>query len=655
MGKINVLQPNVFNMLAAGEVVENPASVVKELVENSLDAGATEIDINVEQGGIRKIQVSDNGIGILKEDMRTAFVPHATSKINSVDDLDSLATLGFRGEALASIASVSEVTLVSASKSQNTSSKLVLSGGNVTYEGSDSRARGTIITVENLFFNTPARLKFLKKPPNEMRAVLDTVRMLVLANPHVSFTLANEDEELLRHECGSLKDAICAVYGVKTVDKMLEVTPSDGTIKVSGYVSATDFTKPNRIYQTIIVNGRAVEDALIQTAVEKAYGDYLMKRAYPMFVLDIVLPFDEVDVNVHPRKSEVRFYDKQKVFGAVYHAVQDAVNASVGKSKLGFNISTDAQSNITSSVSELPDASANTSIDKNADNHADKSDFNVNTGVQARIDTSALYVGKSAPKDLSFALSGGKFGGFRQSSINLFDTDKSATNTDNSANSDLPIVNQNLQNSEVLYHNDAENSEIPDIGVFDGKIIGQIFATYLLVERDDKLYVIDQHAAHERILYDKIAEKCKPEYSQPLLIPYKLSLTGSEEEYIEKILPTLNTLGFEIEHQKYTYFVKAVPSPVADINFGKFFVELFSNMLSENELTLAGLLKEKLCQQACKAAIKGGDVLTRAQIEQVIKNYVDEDGNLPSKCPHGRPAAIALDKRDFEKMFKRIV
>ena len=677
MGKINVLQPNVFNMLAAGEVVECPASVVKELVENSLDAGATEIDITVENGGIRKIQVSDNGIGILKEDMRTAFIPHATSKISEIGDLDSLSTLGFRGEALASIASVSEVTLISASKAQGTASKITLSGGKVMSECADSRSSGTIITVENLFFNTPARLKFLKKPSSEMRLITDTVRTLILSNPQVSFTLCDENGEVLRHEAGSLFDAVCAVYGVKTTDNLLEINvESNGTIRVGGFVSSCNYTKPNRSYQTVIINGRAVTDVTVQTAVERAYGDYLMKRAYPMFVIDIVMPFDEVDVNVHPRKSEVRFYDKQKVFGAVYHAVKDTVNASLGISALGFDVIKSGDKSETASVDDSSKATIDkvykSTISNNAEN-ADKtisvlSDIEIKNETeiksenneredskrteQTKIDTSALYSVSTSPN--IFPYSSGKVTGFKESNALL----TPFLQDDKHDNHKLDYAKTDIFESEAQAENTLNGAEViadEQSNVFDGKILGQIFATYLLVERDEKLYIIDQHATHERILYDKIVEKCKPEYSQPLLIPYKLFLTGSEEEYIERIMPTLKSLGFEIVRENYTYLVKAVPQPVSELNFTKFFGELLADERDENELTLASLLKEKLCQQACKGAIKGGDVLTRAQIAQVIKNYVDENGNLPTNCPHGRPAVIALDKRDLGKMFRRII
>lgn len=614
MGRINVLQPNVFNILAAGEVVESPASVVKELVENSLDAGASEIDVYVEGGGIRKVQVSDNGIGILREDMRAAFMPHATSKISTADDLDSLATLGFRGEALASIASVSEITLISAPKSQAVSTKIALRGGTVIEESEDSRSKGTIITVENLFFNTPARLKFLKKPANEMRAVLDVMRTLILSNPGVSFTLSNEDGDLLRHEAGELVDAVCAVYGAKTVDKLLEIKDCDNAkIKVSGFISSVDFTKPNRTYQTVIINGRAVSDITVQTAVERGYGDALMKRAYPMFILDIIMPFDEVDVNVHPRKSEVRFYDKQSVFGAVYHCVQNTVNASLNKSALGFSVNETNK-----------DISNNASVSEPA---------YVERVEQTAIDTSSLYKKTVAPPAPSF---------YAPKISHAFKEAPSYMNFD------IPLSKPKEDYKE-------EQAEEESEFVFDGKIIGQIFATYLLVERDEKLYIIDQHAAHERILYDSIVKRCKPDYTQSLLIPYKLSLTADEGEYLESIMPALRSLGFEIERTEYVYLVKAVPEPVSEMNLARFFGELISQRCYADEITLAGLLREKLCQQACKGAIKGGEVLTRAQIEQVIRNYSDDNGNLPIKCPHGRPAVIALDRRDFEKMFKRIV
>lgn len=643
MSKINVLEPNVFNMISAGEVVERPSSVVKELVENSIDAGATDISVYVEDGGIRKIQVSDNGIGIEKEDMRKAFLPHATSKLKNIVDLDSLATLGFRGEALASISSVSEVSLTSKSKNQAIASKIVLSGGKVVSECDDSRAEGTSITVENLFFNTPARLKFLKKGASELNYIKDTVRMLILANPSIKITLSNEDGTILSNDGGSLIDAIYSVYGAKTADNLLDIIDNSyGSIKVSGYTSKVDFTKANRTYQTIIVNGRAVEDQTIQTAVERAYSEFLMKRTYPMFVLDILMPFDDVDVNVHPSKTEVRFKDKHAVFSAVYHAVQTTINASLTNATFGFDTSQNQSNNVKNDTKQS---------DFNAfDEH--ESEKNYPKFAQTSIDTSKLFSGKTVPKNY-FGL---EFGSKAKDDALLCEShfstpfDKDFTH---SSNPDSHIDMQAV--SECGDSCDHKSLYDTDYSVFDGKIVGQIFDTYIICERGDTVYLIDQHAAHERILYDRILEKFNVEHKQPLLIPFKLNMTGEECEYFERILSNLEELGFEIGKSGSAYLINAVPEPVAQINFSKFFGDLFANMQSENELTLENLLKDKLCQQACKAAIKGGQSLSRAQIERVIRYYVDDSGNLPAKCPHGRPAVVAFSAKDVEKLFKRIV
>ncbi len=649
MSKINLLEPNVFNMISAGEVVERPSSVVKELVENSIDAGATEVSIYVENGGIRKIQVSDNGIGIEKDDMRNAFLPHATSKLKNIVDLDSLATLGFRGEALASISSVSEVCMVSKSKSSEIASKITLSGDRVTFEGEDSRAEGTIINVENLFFNTPARLKFLKKGASELNYIKDTVRMLILANPSIRISLSDESGLLISNEGGALIDAIYSVYGAKTAGNLLEITDNtQGAIKVSGYTSKIDFTKSNRTYQTIIVNGRAVEDQTIQTAVEKAYSEFLMKRTYPMFVLDILMPFDDVDVNVHPSKTEVRFRDKHAIFSAIYHAVQNTISASLQNVAFGFDIenSTKNVENQAKNTSESPLFDV-TDLPKSKEKPRQ-------TVAQTSIDTSKLFSGKTTPKNyFGFDLQSKKGGDslLKESHFNApFDLDFTHRNDDN------PVYSAEISERNAECENRFDNNtDLAEYAVFDGKIVGQIFDTYIICERGELVYLIDQHAAHERILYDKILDKFSVEHAQPLLIPFKLNMTGEECEYFERILPNLEKLGFEISQSGSAYLVNAVPEPVAQVNFSKFFADLFANMQSESELTLENLLKDKLCQQACKAAIKGGQALSRAQIERVIKYYVDENGNLPTKCPHGRPAVIAFSAKDIEKLFKRIV
>lgn len=646
MGRINILQPGVFNMISAGEVVERPASVVKELVENSIDAGATDISVTVAEGGTRLIRVSDNGTGILKEDMRTAFLPHATSKLAEISDLDTIATLGFRGEALASIASVSRVTMVSHADGAETGCKIVLEAGKVTEESADSRAKGTSVTVEDLFFNTPARLKFLKKASTELGYIADTVEKIVLANPSLRITLESEKGVVLEHAGGDLRDAIASVYPNLDISRFIAVdrTASSG-VRVTGYISEVDYTSPTRSRQTVIVNGRVVSSDTVSAAVDKAYADFLVKRTYPMYVLDVVVPFEEVDVNVHPAKSEVRFRNKNAVFGAVFRAVDEALKGAFCETEHGFAPRT-AASDAAFPVYEQQ------AIDTAA-LYAPQGTYSP----YGEVDTAAPAGGISRadePFDLS-SLRG--FGGVSHTPV---------IRRNNVAQSAVGAYSDELSRglaAEDRYmfafsetdDEDLANSLNNRFRLFDGAVVGQVFDTYLIVERANVVYVIDQHAAHERILFDKLSASLSSEYSQTLLIPHKLRLSGAEGEYFEKMMPVLNGMGFSIEKNAGNFIVYAVPEPVVRMDFNRFLAELFSHMLDDGELKLADLVKEVVCRDACRAAIKGGEHLTKRQIEFVLSNLIDKNGDLPQKCPHGRPAVVALTKRDFEKMFLRIV
>lgn len=647
MGRINLLGPGVFNMISAGEVVERPSSVVKELVENSIDAGATEISVFIEDGGIRRISVSDNGSGILKDDMRAAFLPHATSKLCEIADLDTIATLGFRGEALASIASVSEVTLVSRADGADAARKIRLEAGKVTEESEDSRAKGTSVTVENLFFNTPARLKFLKKASTEQGYVEDAVEKIVLANPSLKITLTSEKGVLLAHDGGNLADAMADVYPHLDMSRFIAVDRvSSSGVRVSGYVSAVDYTAPTRSRQTVIVNGRVVENDTVSAAVDKAYRDYLVKRTFPMYVLDVIVPFDEVDVNVHPAKAEVRFRNKNAVFGAVFRAVDEAIKASFGSEKHGFSpVSTGSadaaatyEQTAIDTAALFGDMPENTFSDRLGAKENPVRDLPFNLGSLRGIGVSRA--GRAAEKRIpSYEIDGAHlYGG-----------------TPADGKDDLYDDAYALSKISEDEDKDFANSSNTRFRLFDGEVVGQVFDTYLIVERADVVYVIDQHAAHERVLYDKLSASLSSEFSQSLLIPYKLRLSGAEEEYFDKIMPALNDMGFAIEKKPGSYLVYAVPEPVVRMNIEKFVAALFENMLDDGELKLTDLLKDVVCRDACRAAIKGGEHLTRRQIEYVLSNLIDEEGNLPQKCPHGRPAVVALTKRDFEKMFMRVV
>lgn len=635
MAKINLLDPSVFNMISAGEVVERPASVVKELVENSIDAGATQIDITIADGGLKRIQVSDNGIGIEKDDIRSAFLPHATSKLSRIRDLETLSTLGFRGEALASISSVSEVTVISKTANDDTASYIYLVGGKVVDERVDSRSNGTTMTVENLFYNTPARLKFMKAPSAEQRAIVSTIEKIVFSNPHISISVNDGKKLIFEHQSGDLKDAICSIWGGETFEKMIPINFEKSGIKVTGYVSSLDFAKATRTWQAYVVNGRAVENRDLTLAIDKAYEGKLVKGNYPFCVLDIVLPFNEVDINVHPRKSEVRFRNKSSVFSAVYYAINKAFDDANPYSATSF-----LPKNENLSIGEIMSGQDSTA-----------EDFGY------RI-TNPSFTGGESNKSRTI------FGDAPKFTIRDYERahQEYMEQLLKAHEEKPPIIGDCSGDDQLAMQYGFVDRELankmreanPD-GFFDGIIIGQIFGTYLIVERDGVVYIIDQHAAHERIIYDKLTKRLEPKYIQPLLIPHKFKLSEEEAEYFEKMMPALNKMGFDVDKKFDNYFIYSVPDVVEEMNLDKFLSEMFKNMLTDKEITLLDIVKEKVCRMACKSAIKGRDRLNPGQIYATIMSFLDEEGKLPEKCPHGRPAVVRLPKSEIEKMFKRIV
>ncbi len=626
MGRINQLKPEVFNMIAAGEVVERPASVVKELVENSIDAGASSIEISIVDGGIKKIIVSDDGAGILPEDMRLAFLPHATSKIKDFNDIDVLSTLGFRGEALASIASVSEVKLTTTPKGGECAT-ISLKGGEIVSEGFASRSQGTTIEVENLFFNTPARLKFLKKSSSEANLVVDTVRKLMLANPEIAIKLNVDGKMIFEQQSGTLEDSIYSVYDSKTMQGLLPVAEEFNGIRIDGFISKIEFTKSNRTYQTIIINGRCVESQVVQTAVEQGYSGFLMKRCYPVYVLNIIMPFDQLDVNVHPRKAEVRFSNQQAVFSAVYHTINSNISKYAHDIVVNF-------ANSRQGILEQEEYRKKIEGPKPE---------------QTKFDTSNLYKAPIRQKPDYLP----NLAKLQNPENDLNSLDSTLEKSDyNFSQNPTQIGTPEYSKSEYSISNDSLEST----PIFDGEIIGQLFDTYILVEQGEMAYLIDQHAAHERILYEKIKKNLDNMESQPLLVPYTLYLSGTESDYFIQIIPKLNSMGFDVIKEgetKFTFY--AVPEILVGIDIKKFMGNLFEDMISDEDLNMEVLVKDKISQQACKAAIKGGNEFSGAQLKQVVQALLDEQGNLPSKCPHGRPTVVAISKKDIEKLFKRIV
>lgn len=628
MKVINLLTPNVFNLISAGEVVERPASVVKELVENSIDAGATRIKIEIFGGGIEKIKVTDNGEGISPEFVKTAFMQHATSKIKDADDLESITTLGFRGEALPSIASVSMVELRTKTAENDFGSLLCLKGGVVTEEGVCGLNVGTEITVSNLFFNTPARVKFLKKPKTEETAVTKMVVDHVFSNPYVAFEYFAEGKLIFKTKGEGLLEAINSVYprDIAVNFARIENTNSTGIFGISGYMSLPTYQRPNRSYQIVMINGRPVENKTVVAAIEKAYEGKLMTRSYPMFVVNLTLPYDFVDVNVHPAKTEVRFADAGHVYGFVYKSAVEFVNEA--SLRISEKVSDDEEYPFftESAISEKAEKEETTVYSSKAseeDRQASRplSEFNL----------SAILGRSSYPKKVA------------EGGISYNDRlSNRAENIDSDAQTD----------SESFF---AANYSQPELFGADVVVLGQLFATYVLVEKDDSVYVIDQHAVHERMIYDRLMKNVGENYVQSLLIPYVFSVNFEEKAALDELLPELTEIGFEIEDfGGQSFKVSAVPVTLAGMDLDAYFRSVCEDLSGFKKVSARDAIRKKLVQHACKTAIKGGDSLNDAQIRDLL-SQINLAEKVPLQCPHGRPAIVKISHKEVDKMFKRIV
>ncbi|MBQ7453227.1 MAG: DNA mismatch repair endonuclease MutL [Clostridia bacterium] len=627
MSKINILTPEIFNKIAAGEVVERPASVIKELVENSIDSGASLITIEVVGGGIEAIVVTDNGSGIEKDDLQKAFLPHATSKIRTEEDLNSIFTLGFRGEALASISAVSNVTLQSRTKDSDIGAKISVRGGIIEGISDVGASTGTTITVKNLFFNVPARAKFLKKPKSEEQEITNLVSRFILANPTVSFRYIADGKTIYQSSGSGKDDALFCVYGKDALNQTLKLDREGDGIKISGVIGKPAFSKPNRTYQTIVINGRYINCYQISSAVYEAYGESLMKRQYPFFVLYLTIPNDCVDVNVHPNKMEVRFSDTSKVVASVYGAVTNALDKM-------DEITAVSDKEIQTEPQIKPEPQI-LSKEKFESFGFDKTD---DIAVDDKI---------SSVDNLSFASRNTQQGvadGFGLGSAFLDGILENNTKPNFSSPASETIIDKpNLVQADMNLDKSIRK-------------IGKLFNTYLLLEDDQNVYFVDQHAAHERLNYEKFKAQVQAGtlVVQPLLIPYSLSVNAQEEDIINDRIKEIRELGFEIEpFGTRTFKISTVPSIVADLNFAEF----FSNFLMDNKrisaLKSVDLIKDELIQLSCKSAVKGGWDLSESEIEALYKSLGKEKVAL--YCPHGRPIVIRITKQEIEKWFKRIV
>ncbi len=641
MPTIRILDDITADQIAAGEVVERPASVVKELVENSLDAGASVISVSILNGGIHTIEVTDNGSGMDPDDVRLAFLRHATSKLTSVDDFSRITTMGFRGEALASIASVSRVTLTSRRILAENGYTVTLDGGKTVRESAAGCREGTGVTVESLFYNTPARYKFLKKDSVEASYITDIMERFILARPDVSFRLHADREEIL-HSPGNndLRSAIFAVYGKEIAGAVLPVDYQDGTIRITGFAGKPEISRKTRQHQTFFVNHRYIRSSAIASAVEEAYKTLLMKGRFAFCVLDIELSPALVDVNVHPQKTTVKFWNEGDMFRAVYHAVHDALDNKItipGVSLQAGGIRPDAPAVLPVASTGQPDV------------------------LQAD-DTAELPV--KGPGAGSLSSAGGASGpdvrqleepreGYRMQAVLQ---EPHASREQKAA--DLPAA-----------VSAAASGEIGEEGLLfaslrNRRYAGTLFNTYLLFESGDDLILVDQHAAHERILFEELYASWKEKKIRPqiLLQPEIIEFSPSEMQIVRERSEWLQSLGFECEpFGTRSILLRTVPAGSADGrgNAGNALHPSAALRSVVDELSASAPSSENipvsdiLYTMACKAAVKAHDRLKPEEIDALVQRLSLAGRN--THCPHGRPVAVKVARSEIEKWFKRIV
>ena len=675
MATIHVLDETTINKIAAGEVVERPASVIKELIENSIDASATNIEVEIGDGGVAYMRITDNGIGMTEEDARLAILRHATSKIQQVEDLFDIASLGFRGEALASIASVSHFSLTTRKADSDLGTRITVDGGTFTDCIPYGAAPGTTIEIRDLFYNTPARRKFLKSERTEASKIQDIVGKLALSNPHISFKLIVDDRvAIITPGNGNIGDTVAALYGYKTKDDIFTVAYESDSIYIDGVVSKPTLLKSTRIWQTIIVNNRVISDKTIMKAIDNAYHALLPKNGHPLVVLNITVPAGMVDINVHPRKSEVKFSDDKIIFKAVYHGILNALNNPLHER---YERESSAYMGISESLSKDSSNTHNTAINQGDDNtnisHGNSTYDSYRTPPVVHDDMqSAEHIATAVDYDKVFG--GRRTKGYevmRGETTQFVESLKAkgytppapkATYEQSSfIDESFDAVPKEFTSytkedidrfkslSQDIREQDSEERTIQNSGFLP---MGQVASCYILAKKGDDLYIIDQHAAHERVRYDKLCKSSESIPMQSILVPQYSEATDDEMNLVEEERETLLDLGFDVELGGPTK-IKLVGAPV-DLVESKAFEILqyvFSYLHEHQQPTKAQLRHEMLAYASCRGAIKAGHNLNMYQMTTLIEDLFSTE--KPYVCPHGRPTIIKFTPDELGKLFLR--
>ena len=618
MPNIAILNQETIDKIAAGEVVERPCSVVKELVENAIDAGSTAITVEIKEGGISFIRITDNGCGIEREQVAVAFYRHSTSKIRSAEDLLTVKSLGFRGEALSSISAVARVELITKTYDELTGTRYVIEGSKELSNEEIGAPDGTTFIVKDLFYNVPARRKFLKTAQTEGSYISDMVEKLALSHPDISFKFINNNQTKLHTSGnGNRKDIIYHIFGREISSSLLEVKHECEYFKVEGFIGKPVITRGNRNYENYFINGRYVKSNILSRAIEEAYKSFLMQHQYPFTVLYFTF-FSELDVNVHPTKMELRFDNNNEI----YVELCDPVYAILSHKEMIPEVpvdSTPAPKKIVHEYKEpIPEPFEKRRIN------------------EVRAAESRSVYGQSVTSTVK----------------NYSATDPAAKAPETStAYEPAQVVTgtqQTLGDYDKVFLTESSKKQF--------SIIGQLFKTYWLIEFEDKLYIIDQHAAHEKVLYEKTMARLanKDFTSQRISPPIVMTLDARECEMLEKYRPQIEQFGYEVEHfGGKEYMISAIPDNLFNIDMKDLFIEMLDDFSNATGRQTPDIITEKVASMSCKAAVKGNDKLTLPEINKLIDELLSLDN--PYNCPHGRPTIISMSKYEIEKKFKRIV
>ena len=666
--QISVLDQSTIDKIAAGEVVERPSSVVKELVENAIDAGASAITVEIKEGGTTFIRITDNGTGIEKEQVPLAFLRHATSKIRKVEDLSLISSLGFRGEALSSIAAVSRVELITKPHEQLIGVRYQIEGGMEKGMEEIGAPDGTTFLIRDLFYNTPARAKFLKTPTTEAGYISSFIEQLALSHPHISFKYMQNGQTKL-HTSGNnnLKEAIYQIYGRDITRELIEIHTKDRdeTIRIDGFIGKPVISRGNRNFENYYVNGRYVKSKIVTKAVEDAYHTFMMQHKYPFTCLHIQIKGSDVDVNVHPTKMEVRFSDQELIYRQIYQTIIQGLQhkelipqVTIGKDRLAVR---------PANRDKAPEP-----FEVQRRQIEQPRGYQMQQKVQPEeLKNRAKAANPIADRTVAVAASGEET--HKGSVVREQGTGCYGEKRETGYRNENPAKqNPNLQAGQVVSDR-RDNIAAPGVqkaeqmDLFDGKllspeakkhhkIIGQVFDTYWLVQMEDKLYIIDQHAAHEKVLYERIVKEMKERNvsSQIVSPPIIISLNLEEQEKMKKYQNIFKTLGLEIESfGGREYSIRAVPQNLFGMTEQGFFIEVLDHLEEDPSSKTLDVLSDRMATMACKAAVKGNQKLSLRETEALIDELLQLEN--PYNCPHGRPTIISMTKYELEKKFKRIV